>query len=103
MLSRRRYALSTAQNRSDFLARAWAGDTVDARVQEHVARVTLLGLAPVALYIVGVLARPADHTAPPWSLQHALLTPKLNPGSLYRCGKNTFKSSLSATAGGKGA
>ena len=61
MLSRRRYALSTAQNRSDFLARAWAGDTVDARVQEHVARVTLLGLAPVALYIIGVLAR---HRAP---------------------------------------
>ena len=33
-------------------------------------------------------ARPADHTAP-WSLQRALLTPTLNPGSLYRRGKST--------------
>ena len=32
----------------------------------------------------------------------ALLTPLVNPGSLYRGGKGTFKSSLCATAGGTG-
>ena len=36
------------------------------------------------------VARPADHTAP-WLLQHALLTPTLNAGSRYRCGKSAFK------------
>ena len=39
------------------------------------------------------------------SLRRALLTPQVNTGSRYRCGKVTFKKEqpVSVTAGGKGA
>ena len=37
----------------------------------------------------------------PRPARRALLTPRVNPGPRYRCGRSTFKSSLWATAGGK--
>ena len=44
-------------------------------------------------------ARPASFASR--CVQSALLTPRVTPGSLYRCGKSNFKSSLCAAAGGK--
>ena len=46
-------------------------------------------------------ARPEPKTAP-FFLQRALLMPRVNPGSHYRCAKSTYEQLLHTT-GGKGA
>ena len=44
--------------------------------------------APDARVLFHDAARPAPQIAP-WSLQRALLTPRVNPGSRYRCARST--------------
>ena len=99
----RRIGLALATRAVEALVRAY-GARHEVTVSHNANRVTIFGdLLPAAELLqahqetYGAVGDPFASR----SAQRALLTPQVNPGSLYRCGKSTFKKEQPVCRGGR--